>query len=212
MDFKNGFLMYKDWQTLINALNVTQKAILLDSIFNYHCNGELPNLSNDKHLKGVFDFFMSTFQRDSEKYKKKCEKLRQNGSKKANATKCYQLQAIAGDNDKDNDNDNDNDKAKENANVYDYEKRKKAKRHKYGEYKNVLLSDNEIEKLKETFPFDYKEKIEYMSAAIEMKGYKYKNHYLALLKWATNDKNNKPGDNSSDSIISRIARGEIYGK
>ena len=41
-------------------------------------------------------------------------------------------------------------------------KKSKAKpvRHKYGEYKNVLLSDEQMEKLKTEFPNDYQERIE----------------------------------------------------
>ena len=61
-----------------------------------------------------------------------------------------------------------------------------SEKHKYGEYKNVLLSDQEIEKLKSKYE-DWEHKIENLSKGIEMKGYKYKNHYLAILKWAEKD-------------------------
>ena len=64
---------------------------------------------------------------------------------------------------------------------------KKPKKHKYGEYNNVLLTDDELQKLKDKF-FDWESKIENLSQGIEMKGYKYKNHYLAILKWAENEK------------------------
>ena len=63
-------------------------------------------------------------------------------------------------------------------------------KHKYGEYKNVLLTDEEVEKLKAKFP-DWEERIETLSTGIELKGYKYKSHYLAILKWAERD-TNKP--------------------
>lgn len=59
----------------------------------------------------------------------------------------------------------------------------KPQKHKYGEYQNVLLSDDDIAKLKAKWPDSYLQKIEQLSQGIEMKGYKYKNHYLALLKW-----------------------------
>jgi predicted phage replisome organizer len=61
-------------------------------------------------------------------------------------------------------------------------------RHKFGEYKNVLLTDDDLEKLKAKFPTDWEERIENLSEGIELKGYKYKNHYLAICKWAKNDK------------------------
>ena len=63
----------------------------------------------------------------------------------------------------------------------------KPTKHKYGEYKNVLLTDDEYAKLQEKFPNDYMQKIENMSEGIALKGYKYKSHYLAILKWARND-------------------------
>jgi predicted phage replisome organizer len=67
-------------------------------------------------------------------------------------------------------------------------KNNKPVRHKYGEYKNVLLSDDDLDKLKAKFPIDWEERIENLSEGIELKGYKYKNHYLAICKWAKNDK------------------------
>lgn len=63
----------------------------------------------------------------------------------------------------------------------------KPSKHKYGEHKNVLLTDDEYEKLQERFPNDYEDKIETLSEGLALKGYKYKSHYLAILKWARND-------------------------
>ena len=65
----------------------------------------------------------------------------------------------------------------------------KTTKHKYGEHKNVLLTDEEYQKLKERFPTDYDEKINTLSEGLALKGYKYKSHYLAVLKWAKNDEN-----------------------
>lgn len=66
---------------------------------------------------------------------------------------------------------------------------KKPTKHKYGEHKNVLLTDEEYTKLKERFPTDYEEKINTLSEGLALKGYKYKSHYLAVIKWAKNDEN-----------------------
>lgn len=71
-------------------------------------------------------------------------------------------------------------KEKENNNSACAEKPKKV----YGEYKNVHLTDTELEKLKT----DYGEKIieEYIKRLdeyIEMKGAKYKNHNVAIRNW-----------------------------
>ena len=93
----------------------------------------------------------------------------------------------------DNDNDNDND-----VSYYDTcndtslsfspnPTPQKPIKHKYGEHKNVLLTDEEYKKLQERFPTDYDEKINTLSEGLALKGYKYKSHYLAVLKWAKND-------------------------
>ena len=59
-------------------------------------------------------------------------------------------------------------------------------KHKYGQFRHVLLTDDELEKLKRTFN-DWEQRIEKLDEGIELKGYKYKNHYLAILTWARND-------------------------
>ncbi len=66
----------------------------------------------------------------------------------------------------------------------------KSLKHKYGEYNHVLLTDDELSKLKEKFN-DYENKIKNLDEYIEMKGAKYKNHYLTILKWARNEKSDK---------------------
>ena len=53
----------------------------------------------------------------------------------------------------------------------------------YGEFRNVLLSDDEHEKLKELCGEDLQGVIDHLSSYIEMKGYKVKSHYLAIRKW-----------------------------
>ena len=68
------------------------------------------------------------------------------------------------------------------------DKDKKPIRHKYGEYKNVLLSDADIEKLKVEFPNDYEQRIENLSAYIASSGKSYKNHLATIRNWARKEK------------------------
>ena len=56
-------------------------------------------------------------------------------------------------------------------------------KHKYGKYNNVLLTDEEIKQLREKLPKDLEKWIEKFSEGLELKGYKYNNHYLAILQW-----------------------------
>ena len=75
--------------------------------------------------------------------------------------------------------------------ILDKEKDKrsaKPARHKYGEYNNVLLSDEDIEKLKAEFPADWQQRIERLSGYIASTGKSYKNHLATIRNWAKRDK------------------------
>ena len=56
-------------------------------------------------------------------------------------------------------------------------------KHKYGIYNNVLLSDDDLEKLKAEYP-DYKERIERLSEYIASSGKSYKSHLATIRSWA----------------------------
>ena len=68
---------------------------------------------------------------------------------------------------------------------------KKPSKHKYGEYKNVLLTDDELEKLKAEYP-DIKDRIERLSSYVASTGKSYKSHYATIRNWARKDAE-KPG-------------------
>ena len=81
----------------------------------------------------------------------------------------------------------------------------KASKHKYGEYKNVLLKDEELQKLQKEYQ-NWEELIKYLDEYIEMKGYKAKSHYLCIKKWVVdavkkeNLKNPKKGQDTSKVV------------
>lgn len=64
----------------------------------------------------------------------------------------------------------------------------KKTKHKYGEYKNVLLTDDELQKLKTEYSKDWDKRIENLSAYVESTGKKYKSHYATIRNWARKDK------------------------
>jgi len=77
----------------------------------------------------------------------------------------------------------------ENKDINKKEIKDKKIKHRYGEYKHVLLTDEEKDKLKSKFgTTGALQKVKNMDEAIELKGYKYKSHYLAILKWSKNEK------------------------
>ncbi len=109
----------------------------------------------DGVLKMAFAFIKKDLDALRKKYVERCEKNRENIYKRWNT------------NVKNNtDNDKNNDKKR------------------YGKYKNILLSDEEISQLKQKYTADWQKRIENMSEGVEIHGYKYQNHYLALLSWA----------------------------
>jgi len=59
-------------------------------------------------------------------------------------------------------------------------------RHQYGEYKNVLLSDNDLEKLKSEFP-DWENRIERLSVYMKSTGKTYADHLATIRNWARRD-------------------------
>ena len=64
----------------------------------------------------------------------------------------------------------------------------KVKKHKFGEDKRVLLSDQEVEALKEKLGEQTMKKyIQRLDEYIGMVGNKYKSHYLTILKWHRDD-------------------------
>lgn len=60
-------------------------------------------------------------------------------------------------------------------------------KHKYGEYSNVLLTYDELDKLKAEYT-DWQERIERLSSYVASTGKSYKSHYATIRNWARKDK------------------------
>ncbi len=69
----------------------------------------------------------------------------------------------------------------------------KKKKKTFGEFKNVLITDEEYKKLIKRYNSDLPAMIENLSGQIASKGYKYKSHYATLITWANNDAKEKFG-------------------
>ena len=70
-------------------------------------------------------------------------------------------------------------------------KKNKPVKHKYGEYNNVLLTDDELSKLKTEYS-DFEDRIERLSSYIASTGKAYKSHYATIRNWARKDKEKQP--------------------
>ena len=82
----------------------------------------------------------------------------------------------------------------------------KPQKHKYGEYKHVLLTSDEYLRLCEEWGEpELLRMIKILDEGIEIKGYKYKNHNLALRKWKSNEKNQRNGYSKPLPVQTRTA-------
>lgn len=63
------------------------------------------------------------------------------------------------------------------------EKEKEDVKHKYGEYKHVLLTDKQYQKLKKDYDGQLDIMIQKLDEGIQQHGYSYKDHNLTLRKW-----------------------------
>lgn len=187
---KNSFVMYTDYIDQISLLTDEEAGQLLKAVMQYAKSGELPEIDN-RMVSLTLSFIIAQIDRDNEKYEAKIEKLKAAGQQgglakaknaKANASQATKDLAFLADNVNVNVdvNVNDNDIKKIN-------KKSAPVRHKYGEYKNVLLSDEELEKLKNQFPGDYEKRIENLSSYMRSKGKTYKDHLATIRNWARRD-------------------------
>ena len=63
-----------------------------------------------------------------------------------------------------------------------------------GRFKNVFLTQSELDELKTKFPNDYDAKIERLSRYLESTGKSYNNHFSTLLEWLEKDVSKKRND------------------
>lgn len=83
-------------------------------------------------------------------------------------------------------------------------------RHKYGMYNNVLLSDEDMEKLQAEFPHDYTDRIERLSEYIASTGKSYKSHLATIRAWSRKDKaTTKKQETSSNPFLDMLKNGEV---
>ena len=157
------FLMYKEWQPVIEAMTDEQAGKLLKAIYAYQINNEV-NIT-DGLLLGLFNMMKTKFETDATLYKEKCEKNKENGLKGGRPKKQT--------------------KPKETERLLEEtEKKPKEKKETYGTGGNVKLTVKEYEKLVADYGADKTQKaIELLDGYIADKGYKSKDNNRALRRW-----------------------------
>lgn len=194
---KESFILFTEQKEVFENLSDEQAGQLIKAIFNYIDTGQVPQL--ELTLKMAFIPIRQNLDRNNEKWEDIKQKRSEAGKLGAEIKKqkqANQANVNFAKNEKANQavNVNDNVNVNVNGNVNDKyiasevetsPATAKASKHKYGKFKNVLLKDEELQRLKEEYN-NWEELIEHLSYYIEMKGYKAKSHYLAIRKWVVN--------------------------
>ena len=197
---KTAMLLPYEFEPIFKSLPLEQAGLLILALYQYEHEEVEPDFSDNEilqfswktHIKPKIDEY-------KEKYKKTCEARREAGSKggksnqekqkqakQANATFDKQNeQKVANQADIDGDRDIDIDIDKDIKEKY---KKEKPVKHKHGQYKNVLLSDDELQKLQTEFPIDWQKRIENVSEYCASHGKTYKDYLATIRNWARRDK------------------------
>ena len=198
--------VFVDYLEAMEPLGDAEKGRLFTSLLTYARTGEAPQLCGNERF--LFPMMRAQIDRDnavaydlSEKRSKaanaanarkrsKCTQVQQMHASVANACNCTH------NNDNDNNNDNNNYSPPEGvppsppehlpASAPKKSRKADAVRHEYGAYRNVLLSDEDLAKLREEFP-DWEARIERLSEYIASTGKSYKNHLATIRAWAKRD-------------------------
>ena len=83
----------------------------------------------------------------------------------------------------------------QSVNILKTKNKKEIIKEKFGEFENVLLSADELQKLKSKLGAETESYIERLSSYIASSGKRYKSHYATILSWTQKDAKNSGGVN-----------------
>lgn len=177
---KRTFLMYSEWQPLLEGMSDEQAGQLFKKIYAYQTGKEYE--IQDALILGVFNMIKAKFDADRKLYDEKCEKNRANGAKGGRPKK--------------------QEKAKETERLEEKPKAKKEepKKNEYGEFHNVRLTEEEYKRLNAKFgEGDTAEAIKILDTYIgslspaKKKEYLKKDHNLCMQHWVYGEVDKRKG-------------------
>lgn len=205
---KPGVMFYFDIRPCIKRLTIEEKGKLFEAILDYGEFGTVPEVAGALGI--AWDFIQPNLDRDTERYERQVEQKQyaafvREVKKKGVAIPSIDTWRGLSDIEKQrllsadigryptNNLQSTTNNLQTTASTVDNKESvadKPPTRHKFGEYKNVLLSDDEIEKLRTDIP-DYLQLIEKLSEYIASTGKRYKSHYATLRSWSRRDKSDR---------------------
>lgn len=160
---------------------------IVKAMLTYASAGELPQFEGNERF--IWPTLKAQIDRDEAVYQDRCEKNRVNGAKGGRPPKNRTvipeterfLEKPKKAKEKEKEKEREKEKEKDSITAG-----KPPTRHKYGRYENVLLSDDDLEKLKAEFP-EWEDRVDRLSEYMESTGKKYKNHLATIRSWARKD-------------------------
>ena len=177
------FPMFHSYLKKTEKLKDAELGRLVRALLVYSATGETTELPTERE-QVHFEYISADIDMANESYQRKCETLKANASKskriEANRDELKQIEPISVQ----------SNQIKSNQNKINVtppispscEGDAPKQKHRHGKYNHVLLTDDEYSRLGAEFD-NAEEAIAYLDEYIELKGYKAKNHNLALRKW-----------------------------
>lgn len=174
---KNSFIFYRSFHEATKDIDDRYRKKILYSIIEYELDFKDPEFEDNEGVcKSIWILIKPQLDANNRRFTNGCK-----GGRPKTETEEEPNLNLTRTKPKPNYNYNDNYNVNKNVNYNTPPK------NKYGVYKHVLLKPSEHEKLVEKFGVKGTEDwINILDEGIELKGYKYKSHYLAILKWANN--------------------------
>ena len=206
--------VFTDFAEAIEPLSEAERGRLFTAMLQYASTGETAE------LKGAERFVWPTAKQNIDRTRVEAERNAACGSKGGRPKKPVEtdlnrkkavetdLNRKKADKDKDKDKDNIIPPISPNGDIVPLEGERPHK-HKYGEYKNVLLTDDELEKLKAEYA-DYLDRIERLSSYIASTGKTYKSHYATIRNWARADAEKGRSNGAKPNTQDFSALGHYY--
>ena len=208
--------VFTDFAEAIEPLSEAERGRLFTAMLQYASTGETAE------LKGAERFVWPTAKQNIDRTRVEAERNAACGSKGGRPKKPVEtdlnrkkpvetdLNRKKADKDKDKDKDKDNiiPPISPNGDIVPLEGERPHK-HKYGEYKNVLLTDDELEKLKAEYA-DYLDRIERLSSYLASTGKTYKSHYATIRNWARADAEKGRSNGAKPNTQDFSALGHYY--
>ena len=189
---EKGMMMFFDWLDALEGLSGNDFKTLTYAMADYIKTGKTTRkLSQKAQFASMFIFKQLDRQKEKVALGKKGGRPRKDASSNENAeneemTEYQNEKPSDAQPEKETEKSKD-ENAKENTSSVSCESKGDEKK-KYGEFNNVLLTEEEYETLKVKFPCNYQRRIDDLSFYIKSKGDGYSSHYATILSWDRNKK------------------------